>query len=255
MIEAIKKFWDSQAKLGDASGSQDIIGARLEAKAISSFLSPNTEVLDAGCGVGNTITFFNKEFDLDRSVGIDYSQDMIKVATIDQPLWAACPKFYARDVKADLSKFGKFDVVYTQRCLINLDSSDEQYIAACNLSKSVKPGGLLVLCENSRKGLMVINSLRKKLGLDAVSEPWHNCYFNEAEVRRWDLDGMEFSLVYDFSSAYYFLSRIVNAWNAKQEGNKPDYFSEINKLGLELPPYVIKGFGQTKIWVWKRRQE
>ena len=53
------------------------------------------------------------------------------------------------------------------------------------------------------------------------------------------------------SSTYAFLSRVVNAWLAKKEGEEPSYDAPVNKLALELPAFG--GIGQTKIWVWRKK--
>ena len=55
----------------------------------------------------------------------------------------------------------------------------------------------------------------------------------------------------DYSSTYYFLSRVVNAAVAAEAGEDPDYDSFINRLALKLPP--MGDMGQGKIWLWRRK--
>ena len=53
-----------------------------------------------------------------------------------------------------------------------------------------------------------------------------------------------------YSSTYYFLSRVVNAWEAAQSGKDPDYDAPVNQLALKLPP--IGDFGQGRLWLWRK---
>ena len=65
-----------------------------------------------------------------------------------------------------------------------------------------------------------------------------------------ELPGIQLEEVKYYSSTYYFLSRIVNAALAAQEGKQPDYESPVNLLALNLPP--IGDLGQGRLWLWRR---
>jgi hypothetical protein len=53
-----------------------------------------------------------------------------------------------------------------------------------------------------------------------------------------------------YSSTYYFLSRVVNAWLANEKGMEPNYNAKINKLAFKLPS--ISDCAQGKIYLYKK---
>ena len=61
---------------------------------------------------------------------------------------------------------------------------------------------------------------------------------------------MKLEKVHDYSSTYYFISRVVNAWQAAREGCEPDYEAPINELAMLLPP--IGNVGQGRLWIWRK---
>jgi hypothetical protein len=107
------------------------------------------------------------------------------------------------------------------------------------------------MCENSKDGLDAINLFRKKTGLEEISSPWHNRYFIESELNDFSKENyMKLIEMNSFTSTYYFLSRVINAWQAKNNSEEPSYDAPINQLSLELPS--IGNFGQTKLWIWSK---
>jgi hypothetical protein len=145
---------------------------------------------------------------------------------------------------------GKFDMIYTERTLINLPDWSTQSKAIADISKLLVESGRYVMCESSQDGLDSINSLRQKLGLNLITPPWHNRYLKDAEVAKLAIPGIKLEEVRDFSSTYYFLSRVVNVWMAAREGKEPEYDAPVNQLALELPAFG--NIGQTRIWAWRK---
>jgi hypothetical protein len=106
------------------------------------------------------------------------------------------------------------------------------------------------MCENSADGLECINKLRSDAGLENITAPWHNRYMHDSEIESLSIPGVALENINYFSSTYYFLSRVVNAWLAAREGVSPSYDAPVNKLALSLPP--IGKMGQGRIWVWRK---
>ena len=78
----------------------------------------------------------------------------------------------------------------------------------------------------------------------------NNRYFRDAELKEVSFDDIELEGVNHYSSTYYFLSRVVNACLAAQEGKEADYNSAINQLALRLPS--IGDLAQGRIWLWRK---
>jgi SAM-dependent methyltransferase len=247
----VKTFWNSRADFGPLMGTRDVIAKRLEIEAIAKHVSDGARVLDAGCGNGLTAIELARRFRIDM-LGIDFGEALIGSA---ESLAAGVDlrgtvEFRVADVQDDLSDLGLFDLVYTERTLINLPDWDSQRAALRNLCTRVRVGGAYLMCENSQDGVDELNALRRCVGLDAIVPPWHNRYLRDCELATFALPGVTLERIVYYSSTYYFLSRIVNASVAASEGREPDYESPINLLALDLP--AIGNLGQGRIWIWRR---
>lgn len=250
--EKVKEFWNERAKLGEAAGSNDVIAKQIEVNAIMTFMKDGMDVLDVGCGNGITAIAVAEKFKLNLKA-LDYAEQMVVHA---RTLAAKADikgslQFDTGDVRRLTEDLGLFDVIYSERVLINLDNWEEQQQAICTIGNRLKKGGVYVMCENSMEGLESINALREAVELPRINPPWHNRYFKESEIAGFRPDGLVLEEVRFISSTYAFLSRVVNAWLAKQEGRDPSYDAPVNQLALKLPAFG--GIGQTKIWVWKKQ--
>lgn len=256
-IEERLSFWNNRAKLGFLAGSNDGIAKGLEMEEIQKHLKDGMKILEIGCGNGVTAIEFVKNHNIDI-LGIDYAEQMVVEAqeSYNQIKDSAKGKvkFAVMKVQEIDAIEEQFDMIYCERVLINLDSWDEQKDILVKISKLLKEDGIFCMCENSMEGLSTINSFREKVDLEKITPPWHNRYLLESELEDFSKQGV-LTIVEksSFTSTYYFLSRVVNAWQAKQNGEEPSYDSIINKLAIHLPS--IGDFGQTKLWVWKRARK
>lgn len=247
------EFWNERANLGFKAGTNDEIMKSMEMNAISSYISDGMKVLDFGCGNGITMNFLAKKYDI-SIVGIDFSPNMILEAKkISQQEGTESNLQFLVGNEETLQNFDKkFDLIYSERALINLDSWEKQKNTIINLCNLLENKGKYIMCESSFDGLQLINELRKNFNLEPISPPWHNRYFREEEIDNLS-KSEKISLIETnhFSSTYYFLSRVINAALAAQNNQAPSYDSPLNKLALSLPP--IGEMGQGKIWVWEKK--
>ena len=256
--DKVREYWDSRAELGPEAGTQDLIARELEIRAIEQFIRDGMTILDAGCGNGTTAIELAERHSV-KVIGIDFSSKMITSASklaeksAEDGKLSGCVDFFCRDITCEVWGPSYFDLVYTQRAIINLPDWETQKATIELLGTYLKPGGKYLMCECSQDGLDAINRLRKKVGLSDIIPPWHNHYLHEMNLHSFGEPFKNMTLLWEdnFSSTYYFLSRVVNAWLAKQEGKEPDYNSPVNQLALRLPPF-FGNFGQVKLWVWTR---
>jgi ubiquinone/menaquinone biosynthesis C-methylase UbiE len=250
-VEGVRAYWNSRAGLGKWAGTQDLIAKELELRTIAGFVQPGMRILDAGCGNGITAIEIARRFQVEI-VAIDYAAEMVQMARENAettPLVGTI-QFREGDVTHLRELAGEFDLIYTERVLINLPDWDTQRRAIAEITSLLRVGGRYAMLENSLDGLDKINVLRQQAGLDKVIPPWHNRYFQDSEVEGLIMNGVTLENVVYHSSTYYFLSRVVNAWLAGREGKEPDYNSPVNELALHLP--AIGDMGQGRTWVWKR---
>ncbi len=256
--ENVKAYWDSRAELGPEAGTQDLIAKQLEVRAIEEYVKDGMTILDAGCGNGTTAIGLAERHEDVQIVGWDFSPKMVHAAEdllvkkLDETNLKGYVQFSCRDITQSCWQGDYFDLVYTQRALINLPDWETQRKTIELLGSYLKPHGLYLMCECSKSGLTQINNLREDVGLVPIVPPWHNRYIDDEEVEElcYSQNSLRLAMRHDFSGTYYFLSRVVNAWLARREGKEPDYNAPVNQLALHLPS--IDGFGQVKLWVWQK---
>lgn len=250
--EDVLAFWNSRAGLGQWAGTRDVPAKQLEMAAIAGHVREGMRILEVGCGNGITAIELARRMAV-SIIGIDYAEEMIVAA---QSLLAGqqlkgSVEFRTGDV-TKLPDFQRaFDLIYTERVLINLPDWPAQRAAIEGIMQMVAPGGVYVMCENSQDGLEKINELRARVELPRIDAPWHNRYFRDAELATLSIPGVTLESVEYYSSTYYLLSRVINASLAARAGIEPDYDSPINKLALQLPP--IGDLGQGRIWLWRKQ--
>ncbi len=241
----IKQYWTERATTDSANATTNDIYLRvLERETLTSHLrrlhcTAGSRVLDAGCGDGETL------FALDAAlgcqlVGRDFASSMIDLANARL---ATNPNsrmnFAVGDVREVAQNFAEasFDFIMTDRCLINLDSDAEQYAAIEGIVRALKPGGYYLAIENFIEGNDRMNEMRAIYGLPAIAIRWHNKFFCEADF----VERMKrlFSTVekFDFSSSYYFATRVIYSRLCAVEGKSPDYRHPIHAQSTKLPAF------------------
>jgi ubiquinone/menaquinone biosynthesis C-methylase UbiE len=251
-FENVREFWNNRAGLGKWAGSKDIIAKQLEMDAIASYVKDGMNILEIGCGNGITAIEIATRFNV-TITAFDYANEMI-VSAKHIATKTSCKgtvSFEVGDVLSMPNFRNKFDLIYTERVLINLPDWESQSNAIKGISTLMADGGVYVMCENSQDGLEQINLLRKNVNLEAVVAPWHNCYFNDRDIEQLNISDVILEAVNDYSATYYFLSRVVNACLAAKDGKEPNYDSDINQLALQLPS--IGNCGQGRIWLWRKQ--
>jgi ubiquinone/menaquinone biosynthesis C-methylase UbiE len=250
--QEILDFWNNRARLAELAGSKDFVAKELEISTLIKYIQPRQKILEVGCGNGYTAVEFARRLAVDI-YAIDFSPEMIKSARklANENILKGKVRFEVADVRKLSSSEASFDLIYTERLLINLPDWRAQSKAIKDITACLKPGGCYLMCENSQNGLDQINELRATCGLDAITPPWHNRYLCDSEVAALNIEGLKLTEVNCYSSTYYFISRVVNAWLAAQENEEPKYDAKVNQLALLLPS--IGEFGQGKLWIWEKQ--
>jgi len=245
------KFWNTSAKLKKLAGTKDLNAKIIEIETLSKFFKKKMRVLEFGCGNGYTAFEMAKRFNV-RIDACDYSPEMILEAKKLQKNQKLSNRvnFFLADIKNKLKIKPIYDLVFTERMLINLDSWKDQKRSIIKLVNCLKVNGILVLMENSATGLKKINDYRSMLDLKKIKAPWHNLYLDDKRMLNFKIKNCKPVEVISYSSTYYFLSRVVNAWLAKEKGVEPNYNAKINKLAFKLPS--IGDCAQGKIYLYKK---
>ncbi len=241
-----RAFWDQQASLGEKAGTQDLILKELEQRAILGEIGPNrhANVLEVGCGLGETARLVSRHMRVGIDA-VDSSPEMIAKAKSGPP----CDVFFEVGDVMSLRP-DKYDVVYSQRCLINLPSWEAQKQAIDAIANVLVSGGRFLMVEASQQALYAINGARRLCGLAEIERPWHNIYVDDVALED-EITSLRLVDCVPFSAAYYYHSRVLNA--ALSDPHQPAYDAPINQMALTLPWTCVDArFSQSKLWIWQK---
>ncbi len=248
MNNKIKEYWEERANQHpdkpDAT-TNDIYLRELEISTIIKTMKQLSIpagglALDIGCGDGHSTIKVAKAFDSLHFLGMDYSENMIKNANKSLKSNTALKprlKFIVGDINnlEQMAAEKTYDIIITDRCLINLDSSEGQYKAITNIAKLLKPTGCYIAIENFLETHENMNRARSDMGLPMIPVRWHNLYFQEQEFIANLKPVFEDIKIVDFSSSYYFATRVIYSKMCQMRGETPNYEHEIHKLAAQLP--------------------
>lgn len=248
-MEDIRTYWDKRAKLAGGNPSattNDIYLRELESITLTNELlkiigEKDVQILDVGCGDGRTTLALAMRFPHAAFLGIDFSSEMILSAqsAIQEANIAAQVKFLVGDARKldSFSENMKFDIILTNRCLINITDRDEQRAALDQIARCLTPNGWYIGTENFLTGQNNLNAIRKSVGLPEIPVRWHNCYFNEGEFVEYAQGIFRSVELVNFSSAYYFVTRCIYSALCMYEGVAPNYQHPIHQVAVKLPTF------------------
>jgi hypothetical protein len=145
----------------------------------------------------------------------------------------------------------RYNVVLSDRCLINLVTIEQQTHAIASIAARIKPAGYYIAIENFIEGHDNLNTARATVGLPAIPVRWHNLYFREPDFRRAAEPFFGSIMFHDFSSSYYFATRVIYSAMCKMRGEEPDYDHEIHRLAVQLP--WVGQFSPIRLAVMRRK--
>ncbi len=243
----IKNYWNERADkafaqdLNPQATTDDVYLRNLEIstlkKAILELQGKQLQVLDVGCGDGFTTIEISSLPNVAHVVGVDYSESMIKSAMkrkISGDL--SNIDFLQGDVnEIDLLFSKKFDIIISNRCLINLTSWEMQQGALKKIHSLLSNNGAYFATENFLGGQLNLNNLRGQLGLNEIPIRWHNLYYNESDYLDYANSLFKGVDIINFSSTYYYISRGVYSKYCLETGEDISYHHALHKIAVEFP--------------------
>jgi len=240
--EAKNKSFSSKSTMQDQFIRQLEIGKI--SQLLKEVLENNSEkIIEIGCGNGHTIQKLSKKIKAEF-VGIDVNKEMIKIAKKNSKK----NTFMVDDIINTKIPKNSFDVVFTERCLINLADWKTQKKALKNIFSILRSKGKFIMLEAFDDGLIDLNKARKSLGLDKINPAWHNYYFNKKKLENYvkpifqDYFSNSSKIKFDnFLSSYYFGSRVLypsliqNKTKLTYNNKFIDFFSFIPSYGNYSP--------------------
>jgi len=220
----------------------DLTTRELEVEAILAWVgravseaSEEARILEVGCGNGYLLRALRDRFPAAALVGVDLSSDMLALAR--ERSIPGC-EIRREDVRSLPFPDASFDVVVSERCLINVPDEDGQARALREIHRVLRPGRHAILVEAFTGGLERLNRARAELGLPPNEIPPFNRWFDEAWFRERVEEG--FAILDDpglpsrtFLSSHYFVSRVLYPAVTRAEIR---YNTEFVRFFRFLPP-------------------
>jgi predicted O-methyltransferase YrrM len=218
--------------------------------------------LEVGCGNGVNCIALAKAFPQVIVDGVDFIPEMIaaarenaRVAGIERQTRFFVGEALELGPVAGLD--AAYDVVFTDRCLINLNKVELQKIAISRLGSRLKPGGYLLMIENSLLTYGRQNRCRELLGLPPRSPASFNLFFDESVILpHIETDGLQLLDIEDFSSLHdLVLYVLVPAINGGEVDYGHPLVEAATKLNLTMPVsdrVAFGGLGQNRLYVYRK---
>lgn len=223
----------------------------------------DADVLEIGCGNGINCISLAPNFPKAAFDGIDYIEKMI-VAARDNLDAAADLTGRVRFFQGDALKIAEhsdlkktYDVIFTNRCLINLNTIELQKQAITSIAGKLKSGGHLVMIENSLETYGQQNGCREVLGLPARTPAEFNLFFDETEIRpHLAQSGLTLEAVEDFSSLHdlvlYALVPAINGGKVDYEHPIVQAATVLNRALADALPGSLGPFGQNRLFYCRK---
>ncbi len=219
-------------------------------------------ILDVGCGNGYNSFALSNFLENCMFTGVDYSPSMIenahkikndggdKYQNISFAVGDMLEMANNKDISAE------YDVIFTDRCIINVNPIELQFRAFDQICTRLKKGGYLMMLENSVQAHARQNELRTSVGLPKRLVPEFNVFIDEDKFLPYAQKTTNLVRIDDFGSLHdiilYVLVPMVN-------GGEVDYNHPITKAATELcvslPDSYINQFGtfgQNRLWIFQK---
>jgi ubiquinone/menaquinone biosynthesis C-methylase UbiE len=237
--EEILRHYKAEALKHGLEGTctiQDMRTRQLEMDALFAYIHDGLRILEIGCGNGYLAQALIERFAVQLDA-TDLSRDLIGLAKERHSKNARGLVSFTQADVLELNAVELYDLIFTERCLQNLVSWEEQRSALANITRAIKPGGYFVMLESFLTGKNCLNAARRELDLPDVETPWHNVWFDEEATKAY-LESLGCIYVDQnrFLSGYYFGSRVLlPALLPKHK--KVTSQSSLNDYFCGLPPH------------------
>ena len=257
-ITEIQEYYRVRAGSGRYATSPDFNLREVEIDYLSRWMKDGLQILDVGCGNGYSTlchaTMFASQF-----VGVDFVPEMVNEArNLLKDFW---PKGEIEFRVGDVTKLefpdSSFDIVVSERCLLNLPTKSDQWLAIREVARVVKPGGLYLMLEGTMQGLQRLNEVRARFDLDPIPEAdpkynWFSNKFDEDEMIPVALSSFNKLEQIQRFGMYYFISRVINPLLVKPD--QPKYDAPINTIARQICSQFpnFEDIGHVALFVFRR---
>jgi ubiquinone/menaquinone biosynthesis C-methylase UbiE len=254
----IQEYYRVRAASGKYATSPDFNLREVEIEYLSRWMKDSLSILDVGCGNGYTTISHASMFE-SSFIGVDFVPEMVEQAKALTKSFK--PKKDIEFQIGDVTKLqfpnASFDIVVSERCLLNLPTKEDQWHAIDEIARVIKPGGLYLMLEGTLQGLRSLNDVRGRFGLEPIPEAdskynWFSNKFDEEEMIPIALHSFSKLEHIQRFGMYYFISRVINPLLIKPD--QPKYDAPINLIARQICSQIpnFENIGHVALFVFRR---
>ena len=239
----IQGLWDARGEK-NLEALPDQNQKKLEEGIVLQYIKKHMHVLDVGCGNGQAASQIAKV--AKKVQGIDFSRAILEKARKRK---TKNLEFAFGDVTGLQFKDAAFDLVLSERCLINLSDLNAMAKGLLEIRRVLKRGGLYLMLETSKQGIESLSRYRRMLKLSAIAVPWHNIPIDEDWLNKTIKGKFKLEETVCFGT-YFLISRIVHPLLVRPQ--EPKFDAKINAVALAIAqkfPALNNEMSQIKIFV------
>ena len=159
-IESHWQNWAKEFKTDLRATTKSSTAKQLEINALMQMIGKNNNtdkpfsVLEVGCGNGHNCFALQQAFIHADITGVDFIEDMVHHAKELNHHFKTNIPFHQGNIlqlEAHPKLATSYDVVFTVRCVINLNTDELQHQGLEQLVNKVKPGGVLIMIEKKKE--------------------------------------------------------------------------------------------------------
>lgn len=245
-VNAVLDYWNRE----EVESMYDKHLLKAEINLIKSWIPSGVKVLDAGCGEGEGTLEYARVAGTIHAA--DFSETRLRKAA-DRLAGVRNVQFRHVNFLGCCTLDADYDVVISQRFVINLMKWEEQRRVIANLISLLKPAGRLLMLEGSQQGVDELNRFRAVCGLTPIPVKWHNRFFDDEEMRAFVGEkGLKLAAT-DGLGGYFLLTRGVRP----MLDTDLNWDCEFNRVAAsaalrDLRAFDPVRFSRLKLWVIER---
>ena len=246
------------------TGTAKLIELAELAKTISSLkgsLPINANILEIGCGNGHNLFSLYEVFPEYKYEGVDFIDEMISSAEQlrqSKLIEKESINFSVGNVLNLECLSEQYDLIFTVRCLINLNTDILQMNAIANIAEKIKSGGYILMLENSTGSYSRQNYLRTLGGLEKREPAEFNHFMNEELVNN-QLNSLGFFKVKSncFSTLHdvvlYVLLPMINDGKVDYENPIVEAAAKLSSALTENGDEMLGDYGQNRLYLYRKQ--
>ena len=245
--DRIRAYWDRE----DVESMYDKLLLAAEIALISARIPEGSRVLDAGCGEGEGTLAYAAIPGVVIDA-LDFSRTRTRKAA-ERLVVSKNVRIFCRDLRDPSAIQHDYDVIVSQRCLINLLNPDEQDAVLDRFLTHLSQGGRLILLEGSQTGAAELDAVRAGFGLPPIPIPWHNRFLDDLALWK-HMDAQGASLLECTGlGEYYVLTRGIRP---ALEAGPWAWDCPFNQMAASRPLAGTLKLGargsRTRLWVFQK---